>query len=78
MNDELSRTAQRKKNLAEKFICESISKISVLAKDDSKARQIIDALNFAVTLINESPISFWEEEKNQKKDRSAGRIVKWL
>ena len=78
MNGEPSRTAQSKKNLAEKFICESISKISVLAKDDSKARQIIDALNFAVTLINESPISFWEEEKKTKKDRSAGRIVKWL
>ena len=78
MNDELSRAAQSKKNLAEKFICESISKISVLAKDDPKARQIIDALNFTVTLINESPISFWEEEKKTKREKSAGRIVKWL
>lgn len=78
MSNELSRTAQRKKNLAEKFICESISKISVLAKDDSKARQVIDALNFTVTLINESPISFWEEEKKTKREKSAGRIVKWL
>lgn len=78
MSNELSRTAQSKKNLAEKFICESISKISVLAKDDPKARQIIDALNFTVTLINESPISFWEEEKKTKREKSAGRIVKWL
>jgi len=78
VSNELSRTAQSKKNLAEKFICESISKISVLAKDDPKARQIIDALNFTVTLINESPISFWEEEKKTKREKSAGRIVKWL
>lgn len=77
MNDAISKAGQAKKNVAEKFICKTIQELTPLGEKDFKTRRIIDALNFTVMLIMESPISFWEEERKTDKDKSAGRIVNW-